>query len=104
MKMNKMVKGVVFGALMGLIDVIPMFLQNLSWDANLSAFSLWIIAGFLTATSKLKLTPPLKGLVISVLTLIPSAILIGSTNPASLMPIGIMTLILGSLLGYLIDK
>lgn len=43
MKAKKMKIGIVVGIVAGIVDVIPMVLQNLTWDANLSAFScgLW---------------------------------------------------------------
>ena len=104
MKKNKVLKGIMLGVAAGIIDVIPMVMQNLTWDANISAFTLWVISGFLISTSNLKLHPALKGLLISILVLTPSAVLIAWQDPISLVPIGIMTLILGSLLGYLIEK
>ena len=92
------------GIIAGIIDVVPMVLQELTWDANLSAFTLWVIAGFMIATSNLKLNGVLKGVLISFLILTPAAILIGWQQPMSLIPIGVMTLILGSLLGYFIER
>jgi hypothetical protein len=101
---NKLLIGVALGAVAGLIDMIPMLLQNLTWDANLSAFSLWVVSGFMLASSGLKLSPVLKGIVISFLCLVPSALLIGWKEPFSLIPIGVMTLILGALLGFAYNK
>jgi len=102
--MKKSTLGILLGILAGIIDLIPMLIQKLSWDANLSAFSLWIVSGFLISSSNLKLGGTLKGILISLLVLIPSAFIIGWKEPFSLLPISIMTLILGGLLGYLIDK
>lgn len=102
--MNKTSKGLLFGVIAGIIDVIPMIFQKLTWDANLSAFSLWVISGYLIANSQIKLNGALKGVVISFLVLFPSAILIGWKEPLSLIPISVMTLILGSLLGHFISK
>ncbi|OGC22308.1 hypothetical protein A2291_04780 [candidate division WOR-1 bacterium RIFOXYB2_FULL_42_35] len=102
--MNKMKIGLIFGTIAGIIDVTPMIIQGLTWDANLSAFSLWVVVGLLIATSNLKLPSVLKGVLISFLVLIPVAVLIAWQEPISLIPISIMTLILGSLLGYFIDK
>ncbi|MFA6391968.1 MAG: hypothetical protein WCW66_04440 [Patescibacteria group bacterium] len=104
MNMKKTQLGILLGTLAGIIDVVPMVLQKLTWDANLSAFSLWIISGFLIATSNLKIKGIAKGIIISFLVLLPSAIIIGWQEPFSLIPIFIMTLILGSALGFLIDK
>jgi hypothetical protein len=102
--MKKIVTGLILGLVAGVIDVIPMVLQKLTWDANLSALAMWIIAGFLIATNELKIYSIIKGILISFLVLFPSAILIGWHEPMSLIPISIMTLILGAFLGFTIDK
>ena len=96
--------GLLFGAFAGILDVVPMLLQKLTWDANLGAFSMWVVAGFMISTSQLKINSVLKGILISFLLLIPSAILIGWKEPIALIPISVMTLILGSLLGFSISK
>ena len=102
--MSKIKLGIILGTIAGIIDVIPMLVQKLTWDANLSAFLFWIVTGFFIATSNIKIKGVLKGIVISLITLSPTAILIGWQEPFSLIPILIMTLILGSLLGFFIDK
>lgn len=102
--MKKTQLGIVLGIVAGIIDVIPMILQNLTWDANFSAFSLWVVSGFLISSSNLKLNGTFKGLLISSLVLLPSAVLVGWQEPISLIPITIMTFILGSALGFLIEK
>lgn len=103
-KLKNIKIGIIFGFFAGIIDVIPMLIQKLSWDANLSAFSMWVIAGFLIATSDLKTSNVLKGIVISILIFIPAGFLIAAKEPAGLIPISIFLLILGSLLGYFIGK
>lgn len=102
--MNRIAAGLIFGIIAGIIDVIPMIVQNLTWCANISAFSMWIVIGVLIATSNLNLPSILKGLIIAFLVLLPNAILIGWYNPLSLFPIMIMTIILSGLLGLTIDK
>ncbi|MDR2009979.1 MAG: hypothetical protein LBQ22_05810 [Bacteroidales bacterium] len=104
MKVKKIKIGILLGIVAGIIDVIPMILQNLTWDANLSAFTMWIIVGFLIATIDLNINSIIKGLLIAFLVLLPSAILIGWQEPISLIPIIIMTTILGGLLGFSIEK
>ena len=102
--MKKPFIGILIGALAGVIDVIPMVLQKLSWDANLSAFTMWVVVGWLVSVVDLKLNAVLKGLLTAFLVLLPSAILIGAQEPVSLVPIGVMTLILGSAVGYAVDR
>ncbi len=102
--MKKILIGISLGAIAGVLDVIPMIIQKLTWDANISAFSMWIIIGFLLTIIKIKINSILKGILISFLVLTPSAILIGWKEPLSLIPIAIMTLILSSLLGLVMGK
>jgi hypothetical protein len=101
---NNIVLGVSLGVVMGILDVIPMLMQGLNWDANLSAFFLWVVSGFMLATSNLKLKPVIKGIVIAFLCLLPSIFIIGWYEPISLLPIGMMTLVLGALLGFSYGK
>lgn len=102
--MNKKIIGILLGVIAGIIDVIPMVLQNLTWDANISAFTMWIVIGFFIASVELKINPVLKGILISFLVLLPSSFIIGWKEPTSLIPITLMTIILGGLLGYSISK
>ena len=102
--MKKIRIGLLLGMVAGIIDVIPMIMQNLTWDANLSAFTMWIVVGFLIATVDLNINSILKGILIAFLVLLPSAIFIAWREPVSLIPIVIMTTILGGLLGFSINK
>lgn len=102
--MKRIKVGLLLGFVAGIIDVIPMILQDLTWDANISAFTMWIVVGFLIATTDLKMNSIIKGILIAFLALLPTAILIGWKEPVSLIPIAIMTIILGGLLGFSINK
>ncbi|MDL2256931.1 hypothetical protein LJC06_01840 [Bacteroidales bacterium OttesenSCG-928-I14] len=103
-KAKKMKIGILLGIVAGIIDVIPMILQNLTWDANLSAFTMWVIIGFLIAVIDLNINSIIKGILIAFLALLSSAILIGWQEPISLIPITVMTITLGGLLGFSIEK
>ena len=102
--MKKIKVGLLLGIVAGVIDVIPMIMQNLKWDANISAFTMWIVVGFLIATIDLNINPIIKGILTAFLVLLPTAILIGWKEPVSLIPIVIMTTVLGGLLGFSINK
>lgn len=102
--MNKIYKGILYGIIAGIIDVTPMLFQKLSWDANLSAFIHWLIVGFLISTSTLKIKGVFKGLSIAILVLLPIGVIVGFKEPRSLIPMGVMTLILGGFLGWIIEK
>lgn len=102
--MKKIKNGILLGSIAGIVDIIPMILQNLTWDANISAFTMWIIVGFLIVTIDLNINSIIKGILTAFLVLLPTAILIGWKEPFSLIPIAIMTTILGGLLGFSIKK
>jgi hypothetical protein len=102
--MQKWQKGLLAGAVAGVIDVIPMILQNLTWDANLSAFFFWVTTGTAIAVADLPLKGAVKGIVIAYGLLFPLAFIIGWSNPANLIPIAIMTLILGAGVGTAIER
>jgi hypothetical protein len=102
--MNKTAAGLICGAIAGFIDLVPMILQNLTWDANLAAFSMWLAVGFFTAHTSIKLIPVLKGILIAFICLLPSAFIIGWTMPESLIGISAMTLVLGALVGWLVNR
>jgi hypothetical protein len=98
--MKKIKIGILLGIIAGILDVIPMILQNLTWDSNISAFIMWIVVGFLISTIDLKINSIIKGILIAFMVLLPTAILIGWKEPISLIPITLMTTTLGGLLGY----
>ena len=101
---NKIFIGIILGAIAGTIDVIPMSIQNLPIEAGLSAFSMWVVIGFFLSVSEINIHPIIKGILFSFLTLLPCAIIIGWKEHLSLIPISIMTLVLGSFLGFAIGK
>lgn len=101
---KRIIIGLIFGVIAGIIDVVPMIIQNLSWDANISAFSLWVVCGLLIAVTYIKIHPVLKGMLLAFSILLPCAIIIGWKEPLSLIPIIIITAFLGSVLGYAIEK
>lgn len=102
--MKKTTLGIILGVMAGIIDVIPMILMKLTWDANISAFSMWVVIGFILSRIEVKLNPIILGIIVSFLVLLPSAILIGWNDPKSLFPTIVMTTILGGLLGYSIEQ
>jgi hypothetical protein len=102
--MKKIKIGLLLGIVAGIIDVIPMIIQDLTWDANISAFVMWIVVGILIALVDFNINSILKGILIAYMVLLPTAILIAWQEPVSLIPIGIMTTILGGLLGFFIKK
>lgn len=102
--MKKIPLGIICGICAGVLDVIPMVIQKLTWDANLSAFLFWVVAGFVIASSNLRLRGITKGIVVSLAIFLPVAPLIAAQDPFTLVPVLGMNLILGSFTGLIIGK
>ncbi len=102
--MKNRIIGTILGLIAGIIDVIPMIIMDLTWDANLSAFTMWIVIGFFISSVNIKINGIIKGIVIAFLVLLPVSFIIAWQEPGSLIPIAIMTTILGGLLGFAIDR
>jgi hypothetical protein len=65
---------------------------------------MWVIVGIFIASLDWWMNRTPRGIIISFLVFLPLGILIGWKEPASLVPIFVMTLILGGLSGYFISK
>lgn len=115
--MNNISKGILLGGLAGIIDVIPMILMKLPLSADISAFSMWVVIGLFISVTDLPAMPAarlwqaglplkgaLKGILIALLILAPTAVLIAAGNPADIIPVLVMTIILGGLLGLSIER
>ncbi len=102
--MQKIKLGILLGVAAGIIDVIPMLFQKLTWDANLSAFSFWVVVGFVIAVTDFRLKGAAKGIVLSLLLLLPIAFLVAWQSITDLIPMLIASIVLGGVLGYLIDR
>jgi len=96
---KKIITGIIIGAIAGCIDLIPMVIQHLPLNADLSAFSLWLMVGIVTPQLSVKLPWVVKSILIAFIILIPSAFIIGWDEPISLLPIAGMTFIFGFLVG-----
>jgi hypothetical protein len=102
--MKKTVIGIGLGTIAGIIDLIPMIIQKLPFNACLSAFSMWIVIGFLITITELRVHSVLKAIIVALLVLLPNTFIIVWDEPMKLMPILILTLIIGGLLGYFFDR
>ncbi|HHH53620.1 MAG TPA: hypothetical protein ENK91_08175 [Bacteroidetes bacterium] len=102
--MSKLVISIVIGAIAGIIDVIPMIMQKLDKTANWSAFVHWIVLGFIISYVDIPVSPWLKGLIIAEAVTIPIMIIVAKDGIKSIIPIIIMTAVLGILVGIATAK
>ncbi len=97
--MTKLFISLGIGALAGILDIIPMVLQKLDRFSNLSAFVHWLVLGVIISYIQLPLSPWLKGLVIAELSSLPIVILVMKNDIKSVVPILVMSAILGIAVG-----
>lgn len=103
--MKKIPVGISVGLGAAILDTVPMIIQGLAGCAILSAFIMWVVTGFFISISNIKLPPMLKGIVIALLVLAPSAPIIGAADYNVLfVPILPMTLVLGAFSGWMIER
>lgn len=102
--MKKITASLIIGVIAGVIDVIPMIIQGLDWYSNISAFVFWIIMGFVISYISIPLKSWKKGLLVAGLSALPIMIIVAASDPVSIIPIAIMTVVLGSLVGFLTEK
>lgn len=102
--MSKLFISLAIGILAGIVDVVPMIIQKLDKFACWSAFVHWVIMGIIISYINIPLSPWLKGLLIAVVSALPVIILVSKEEPFSIIPILIMSAILGALVGILTSK
>lgn len=102
--MKKTAIGIGLGTIAGVIDLVPMLIQKLPVNADLSAFSMWIVIGFIVSVTEIKINQVIKGIIISLLVLLPNTFIIGWEKPAFLLPVIIITIILGGFVGHFTNK
>jgi len=99
---HKIIKGILFGAAAGIFDSLIMLAMKSGIDAILSAFMFWVITGFFISAVESALKSVFKGIVISLILLIPVGIPLAWQEPASTLPMIGMTALIGGILGYFI--
>jgi hypothetical protein len=101
LQMKKILISISIGAVAGLIDILPMIAQHLSWNANLSAFLHWVSLGVIIAYIDFGINGWMKGLIIAEATAIPFVLISGV---GTVLPILSMSAVLGILVGLVLDK
>ncbi len=102
--MSKLLFSLAIGIIAGIIDVIPMIIQKIDKYANISAFVHWVVLGIIISYIKIPFSPWLKGLIIAELSALPIVILVAKTDIKSIIPILIISAILGIFVGITTTK
>jgi len=101
---KKILIGMATGAATGLIDSAIMVFQKYPINEMISGFAFWVVGGFVIAASDIGIKGAMKGIVISLLLLIPIGIPLVYKNPSCVVSMVPFTALLGAVMGHLIDK
>ncbi len=102
--MSKLLISLGIGTLAGIIDVIPMMIKKLDMYANISAFVHWVVLGIIISYVQMPVAPWFKGLIIAELSALPIIIIVAKEDKKSILPIAIMSAVLGIGVGILTGK
>jgi len=97
--MNTVIVGLMCGVVAGVIDVVPMLMQKLPWNANLSAFLQWVFLGLVIANCNIGLPGWATGFLFGILAAVPIVLITAIPNLKTAIPILCMSAILGTALG-----
>lgn len=102
--MSKLLLSLIIGVAAGIIDIVPMIFQKLDRYSIISAFIQWVVVAFVITHIHFGVEGWLKGLIIAVLMALPIIALVMKTDVKSAIPILVMSVILGSLVGFAADR
>lgn len=97
--MNNFLIALIIGLVAGLIDVTPMLIMKLEKRANVSAFVHYFALGLIIPFVNWGISPPIKGIVIALLTAIPIMIIVYPKDKKAIIPMIVLSLILGAGIG-----
>ena len=96
-------KSVLFALLIGIgagiIDIIPMIIKKEKMHSVLSAFIHWTVLGLIIPFVNWDIVAWLKGSIIGLLAALPMLIIIGKSDKNAIIPITIMSALLGAAVG-----
>lgn len=89
----------LLGLVAAVIDVTPMLIQKLDRSACVSAALHWIVLGFVIPSVEWSMLPWLKGVVLSLMLLLPVATLVFAQDKKAIIPMTVFSILLGAGVG-----
>ncbi|MCW8930505.1 MAG: hypothetical protein OQL19_09735 [Gammaproteobacteria bacterium] len=101
---QKILVSFIIGFIAGLIDIMPGLIQGVDLYITLTGLSFWVVMGPTIAFISLPMKDWLKGLVVALLLAIPGMILMSAIDPETVIPMIVVTIVLGSMVGFLTGR
>ena len=98
---KKLFVSLLIGVLAAVIDVTPGIIRGIDITITFTGFSFWVLMGPTIAFISLPVRDWLKGLIVASLLSIPGTILMSLVDPNTVLPMFLLALVLGSLVGFL---
>ena len=102
--MQKLFVAIVIGASAGAIDTLPMLLRKAAWHDIAVPFVHWLMLGVLVAYVQMPIHPMLKGVIVAVMSTLPTLIAYSQSKPGSVVPILGISMVLGAAVGWLTNR
>lgn len=101
---QKILASFTIGFIAGLIDITPGLIQGVDLYITLTGLSFWMVMGPTITFISLPMKDWLKGLVVATLLAIPGTILMSVIDRDTVIPMIIVTIVLGSMVGILTGR
>ena len=101
---QRILASLAIGFVAGLIDITPGIIRGVDLHITLTGFTFWLVMGPTIAFISLPMKDWVKGLVVASLLAIPGTILISAIEPDSVIPMVVLTIVLGSTVGFLTGR
>jgi hypothetical protein len=102
--MTKLLMALLIGAGAGVLDTIPMMMRKTPWHEMAVPFAHWLMLGILIAYVQMPLHPMIKGSIVAVMTTVPTLIAYSQTKPNAVLPIFVISIVLGAVVGWLTNR
>lgn len=102
--MKKLLLILAVGLVLGLIDIIPLFLANAPLFNMVAVGVFWLVAALMMARTSFVKNPWLDGLLMGVVLMAPLILTVSAVNPKDLVPMLLMAVLLGPLCAWSLAK
>jgi hypothetical protein len=94
----------LIGLSAGIIDVVPMIIMKLDKTSCISAFTHYLVLGFIIPFIDFGINPIITGIIVSFITALPVMVIVYAKDKKAIIPITIFSIILGAAIGFAGDK
>lgn len=95
---------ILIGLVLGIIDLIPLFIVNAPLFNMVSIIAFWLCTTLFISKTIFFKNSVINGLTVATLLMIPMALAVSASNPKDFLPMMFMAIVLGPIAGILLNK